>query len=91
MNKYFLYILECSNGSFYTGYTTNIKKRYAEHTKGTKKCKYTRSFPPKNIAASWPIGNDLSLTLSLEKKIKKLTKQQKIALIKHPDTLHTLA
>lgn len=77
---YFVYILECNNGSYYTGYTTDIERRYQEHLKGSTKCKYTRSFPPKHIAASWRVDS-LSEALKLEKKIKTLTKAQKVDFI----------
>jgi putative endonuclease len=78
---YFIYILECINNSFYTGYTTDIKRRYQEHLKGTAKCKYTRSFPPKNIAACWQIKCELSDVLSIERFIKKLNRHEKVQLI----------
>ena len=52
MATYWVYILECSNGAFYTGYTHNLEKRYQEHCEG-KGAKYTRSFKPLRIAQSW--------------------------------------
>ena len=78
---YFIYILECSNGAYYTGYTTDIKRRYQEHCDGSLKCKYTRSFPPKRIAACWKIKSDLSLALKVESEIKKLPKIRKLDLV----------
>lgn len=75
--KYYLYILECSNGAYYTGYTTDIERRYREHCEGSAKCKYTRSFPPKRIAACWEIEGELSDLLKLEKSIKKLRPKTK--------------
>ncbi len=87
MSEYFVYILECSNGSFYTGYTTDLTRRYQEHCSGTDKCKYTRSFPPKRIAAAWQIGTSQSAALRLEKKIKTLKRSDKIKLIQQPDSL----
>ncbi len=85
---YFLYILECHNGTYYTGYTTNITRRYEEHVKGSSKCKYTRSFPPKRIAACWEIHTNLSKILKIESQLKKLTKQEKSLLIEQPLLLH---
>jgi len=90
MKTYFVYIIECSNGSFYTGYTTDPKRRYEEHVAGSAKCKYTRSFAPKRLAACWEIGDNLSLALKIEKSIKKMTKSQKQLLIDSPNTIHTL-
>jgi len=77
---YFVYIIECVNGSYYTGYTTDIERRYAEHVEGTNKCKYTRSFPPKRLAAYWEADN-LNEALKLEREIKKLPKNEKRALV----------
>jgi len=85
--KYFLYILECSNGSYYTGYTNDINRRYQEHQDGSPKCKYTRSFPPKRIAACWEMDCTLSEVLKLEFHVKSLSKQKKHELIQTPDNL----
>lgn len=81
MKTYFIYILECSNGAYYTGYTTDMERRYQEHVEGTLKCKYTRAFPPKRIAACWKIKGNLSEILKLEHAIKKLSRQEKHHLI----------
>lgn len=84
-NVFFIYILECSNGAYYTGYTTDMQRRYAEHQQGSARCKYTRSFPPRRIAACWQIEADLSLILKIERQIKSLSKKEKIGLIEQPD------
>jgi putative endonuclease len=86
-NKYWVYILRCSNGSYYTGYTTDMMRRYEEHVRGTTKCKYTRSFKPVNIAQSWIVKNDKSIAMKIEKFIKKLRKKEKEQLILHPEKL----
>lgn len=78
---YFVYMLECQNGAYYVGYTTDIERRYQEHVKGSMKCKYTRSFPPKRIAACWKIDTDLAYVLRIEKKLKRLSRKEKLALI----------
>lgn len=81
---YYIYILECSNNAYYTGYTTDLLRRYQEHIKGSNKCKYTRSFPPRHIAACWRVDSELSHALHIEKFIKTLSRKQKIALIAEP-------
>lgn len=88
--KYFVYMLECSNSTFYTGYTTDVERRYQEHVDGSIKCKYTRSFPPKRLAAFWEVADDLSSALKIENAIKRLTKKEKIYLVKNPDALMRL-
>ena len=85
--SYFIYILACVNDTFYTGYTTDIKRRYQEHIKQTNKCKYTRSFPPQRIAACWQVAGTLSLVWKIEKVIKSLTKNEKNSLIAAPELL----
>ena len=84
---YYVYMLECRNGAFYTGYTTDLERRYQEHLAGSKKCKYTRSFPPKRIAASWVFETDLAFVLKVERFLKTLTKLQKLALVENPEQL----
>lgn len=89
--RHYIYILACQNGAYYTGYTTDIDRRYQEHCAGTSKCKYTRAFPPKHIAACWLIHSaELSDALKIERKIKKLTKQKKTRLILNPRALLAL-
>jgi putative endonuclease len=81
-------MLECKNGSFYTGYTVDIKKRYQKHLDGTAS-KYTRSFPPKRIAACWEIkSSSSSEAMKLEAKIKKLSAAKKKELINNPKILN---
>lgn len=87
---YYIYILECQNNSYYIGYTTDLERRYKEHLSGSVKCKYTRAFPPKCIAASWQLDVDLSYVLSIEAALKKLTKKEKKILVANPDMLNLM-
>jgi len=77
---HYVYILECENGSFYTGYTTNVERRYLEHQNGSIKCRYTRSFPPKRLVANWELESR-SLALRVEARIKKLSRCDKEELL----------
>ncbi|HWO76067.1 MAG TPA: GIY-YIG nuclease family protein [Bacillus sp. (in: firmicutes)] len=43
--SHFIYVLECADGSYYTGYSTDVKKRVSVHNAG-KGAKYTRSRLP---------------------------------------------
>ena len=88
--NYFIYILTCSNGAYYTGYTTDIKRRYQEHQQGSSKCKFTRSFPPKELSACWQIQCDLSSILKIERIIKKLSKLEKKQLVDNQSMLTDL-
>lgn len=87
--QYWVYILHCENNSLYTGYTTDLTKRYQSHLDGTSKCKYTRSFKPIKIAQSW-VFVDKSMAMRMESLIKKLPRRTKQALILNPALLFEL-
>lgn len=87
MKQYYVYILECCNGAYYAGYTTDMPRRWSEHQQGLAKCKYTRSFPPKKLAACWQIEADLSTVLKIEAYIKRRNKPNKLALTLEPEQL----
>jgi len=50
-NSHYIYVLKCSDGSFYTGYTTNLEKRVNTHNNG-KGAKYTRGRLPVRLVYS---------------------------------------
>jgi putative endonuclease len=80
MMPHYVYILECDNHHFYTGYTTDLERRYREHQQGSIKSKYTRSFAPQRIAAYWCFDSK-SRALKVEYQLKRLSHTQKSALI----------
>lgn len=84
---YWVYILHCENDTYYTGYTTNLEKRYQSHRDGSGRCKYTRSFKPVSLAQSWKISGDKAFSMQLERSIKKRSRLQKQALIANPESL----
>ena len=77
---HYVYIIECINGSYYTGYTTDIERRYKEHEQGTGKCRYTRSFPPKRLVLVLEFETK-SDALKKEAEIKRLPKSEKVKLL----------
>ena len=84
---YFVYMLRCTDDSLYTGITTDVERRFKEHSEGgVKGAKYTKNHPPKEIAAVWQVENR-SLASKLEWQIKHLTKVQKEMLCKEPERL----
>lgn len=86
---FWVYILYCENDTYYTGYTSDIKKRYQSHIDGTSKCKYTRSFKPLRIARCWKIYGDKSYAMKMEAHIKKLSRIEKDKIIADPSLLLT--
>jgi putative endonuclease len=77
---YFVYILICKDNTLYTGITTDVKRRFMEHKKGTGG-HYTRAHPVKRLAYTEP-QPDRSSASKREAEIKKWTRQKKIALCK---------
>ena len=47
---WFVYLLECVDGSLYTGVAVDVDKRYASHAAG-KGARYTRAHPPRQLLA----------------------------------------
>lgn len=76
---HFIYIVQCSNGTLYTGYTTNVEKRVAVHNAG-KGAKYTRAHLPVILLASWSFSSK-SEALRAEYAIKRLSRAQKKHLV----------
>ncbi|MFZ6845002.1 GIY-YIG nuclease family protein [Undibacterium sp. RuTC16W] len=76
--SWFVYLLECNDGSIYTGIATDVEKRYRAHCMG-KGARYTKSHPPTQILAVFEYENR-SVASKAEYAIKQLTAQQKRAL-----------
>ncbi|MCH5273757.1 MAG: GIY-YIG nuclease family protein [Lachnospiraceae bacterium] len=84
---YYVYMLRCTDGSLYTGITTDMERRLAEHTDGGKKgAKYTKNHTPEAVAALWRVENR-SMALKSEWYIKHLTRQKKQMLCEMPEQL----
>ena len=75
----YVYILECSDKSLYTGWTNDINKRIECHNSG-KGAKYTRGRLPVKLVYFELLDNK-SLALKREIEIKKLSKKDKLLLI----------
>lgn len=75
---WFVYVLECRDGSLYTGIATDVQRRFAQHAAG-KGGRYTRSHPPQRVLAQWPCA-DRSEATRAELAIKRLSPDAKRAL-----------
>jgi putative endonuclease len=75
---FYVYILLCCDGSFYTGYTKDLGERIKQHETG-KGAKYTKSHRPQKIAYV-EILDSRSKAMKREREIKKLNHQQKLDL-----------
>ncbi len=71
-----LYLLECENGSYYAGITTDLERRFAEHVFGIG-ARYTRSNPPLRVVAIREFP-DRSSASRAEAALKKLPRAAKV-------------
>ncbi len=76
---HFIYILKCSDGTLYTGYTNNLEKRIETHNDG-KGAKYTRGRRPVKMVYSEKFHSK-SKALKREWEIKKMERVEKINLL----------
>lgn len=77
---YYLYILKCADDTLYTGITTDVARRVAEHNTGKKGAKYTMSRRPVSVVFSKKYKNR-SKASQEEARIKKLTRLQKMQIV----------
>ena len=80
MKTYWVYILKCKDGIYYTGKTYNLEKRYNEHQSGAYKG-YTFLRRPVKLIYSQKFYNEIEAN-EAERKIKSWSRKKKEALIK---------
>jgi putative endonuclease len=76
---WYIYILECSDGTLYTGITTDVNRRLSEHNSG-KGAKYTRPRTPVVLRALFEAKNRSEASKE-EYRIKHLTRKEKLKLL----------
>ena len=81
MKKWYVYIVECNDETFYTGCTVDVNKRVLVHNKG-KGAIYTKNRRPVTLRWFTEVNNRSEAT-KLEIKIKKLSRDKKIYIIKN--------
>ena len=77
---WFLYILRCGDGTLYTGITTDVQARFAQHQAG-KGAKYTRGRGPLEVVYTEECG-DHSAALKRELAVKALSREEKEKMLK---------
>jgi putative endonuclease len=75
--RWFLYLIECRDGSIYTGIAVDVAARYAAHAAG-KGARYTRSNPPRRLLAAIDYPDRASASAA-EYSVKQLTPTEKRA------------
>jgi putative endonuclease len=76
---YYVYVLLCKDGAFYTGYTRNVESRFRLHKKG-KGARYLKTHPPKKVVYVEEFETR-SQAMKRERQIKHLTHDEKKKLV----------
>lgn len=76
----YLYILECSDQSFYTGVTNDVNRRIDEHNEGIDEDSYTYTRRPVKVVY-WEMFQNYDAAIKREKQLKGWSRKKKIALI----------
>ena len=79
MSEHVVYVLECADGSLYTGYTTDLERRVDEHNAG-EGAKYTRGRTPVELRYVERYESR-STAMSREYEIKQLSRRAKERLV----------
>jgi len=86
--NFFVYIVECSNGTYYTGYTNNLDNRIKLHNNGNG-AKYLRGKAPVKLVYAKEYKYYKN-ALNAERNLKKLTRKRKEGLIRNYEAVPTL-
>ncbi len=92
-HEYFVYILECADGKYYTGITNDVTRRLHEHQEGINEFCWTYKRRPVDLVYSAYFG-DVDEAIRWEKVVKRWRRAKKQALIcgdyeKLPELAHT--
>ncbi|NOR28990.1 MAG: GIY-YIG nuclease family protein [Lutibacter sp.] len=91
MKKSYVYMLKCSDNTYYTGVTSNLDIRLSQHESGFYKNSYTHQRRPVELVF-YAEFTDITIAIEKEKQLKKWSKEKKEALINNEyDSLINLA
>ena len=79
--SWFLYLLECSGGSYYAGITTDVQARFQAHATG-KGARYTRAHPPLRVLGFREYA-DRAAASRAEWQLKRQPRDRKLAWLEH--------
>ena len=82
--RFWLYMILCSNGNYYTGYTTDIFRRLEEHKSGKKGAKYTKAFKYRSLSGCWLVKSSRGDILRAEYFLRKLNRKRKDYIVSNP-------
>lgn len=84
-SQWYVYILRCHDGSLYTGVSTDVSRRLAEHNHGSRGARYTRSRRPVSLLYHESAGSR-SEAQQREYAIRRLSREAKLALAQRGET-----
>lgn len=88
MQEWYVYIIRCRGSQLYTGITTDVERRLAEH-RSNKGARYLRGRGPLKLELKKRVG-EKGLALKVERLIKKLPKNKKERLIRSDTDLEKM-
>jgi len=80
VKQYFVYILKCSDNSYYTGVTNNLELRFSQHQSGKFPDSYTHKRRPVQLVFFYEF-NDILQAIAFEKQVKGWSRKKKEAII----------
>jgi len=90
MSEWSLYLIRVNNGDLYTGISSDVERRFAEHVSGGKKAaRYLRGKGPIRLVYNLKIGSR-SEALKAEAAVKKLPKSTKEDLVNGERSFHSV-
>jgi len=78
--NYYVYLVECSDGTYYCGYTNNLDSRIKEHNSSRTGAKYTKGRRPVKLIYSEELLSK-SDAMKRENEIKRLSRREKEELV----------
>ncbi len=82
MSDWYLYLIRCRDGTLYTGISTDVDRRFAQHQgMGSVGSKYLKGRGPLSLVFQEKLGSR-SLSLKVERRVKRMSKARKEKLIK---------
>lgn len=78
--SWYVYIVQCADGTLYTGVARDVARRVAEHNEGPRGARYTRSRRPVRLLYSEQVP-DRAAACRREAAIKRLPRKRKLALV----------
>lgn len=77
MSDWYLYLIRCRDGTLYTGISTDVDRRLAQHQRaGNAGSKYLKGRGPLNLVFQKNLGSK-SLALKVERRVKRISKARK--------------